>query len=211
MSGQDLYRFKTCISFSAIHTSLHFYWFIISCCVFFSWISPKILAFSAHFFSFHGIYRIVLCSFKFLCFLEYWNIWWLEFLRYSAWKSYSVCVLGWYWYICVIWIANFAFVILGHPIDSCHNTTFFLGLTWSNISLWCYFWKYFCLNLFRNMSSSSSQHNIWQMDPLENCPLLKSDVQIPKVSGLRWAFFPSSCRAFRSIPSDLYQLEVQWW
>jgi len=49
------------------------------------------------------------------------------------------------------------------------------------------------------------------MDPLENWPLLKSVVQIPKVSGLRWAFFPSSCRAFRSIPSDLYQLEVQWW
>jgi hypothetical protein len=47
------------------------------------------------------------------------------------------------------------------------------------------------------------------MDPLENWPLLKSDVQIPKVSGLRWAFSPSSCRAFRSIPSDLFQLEVQ--
>jgi hypothetical protein len=49
------------------------------------------------------------------------------------------------------------------------------------------------------------------MDPLENWQLLKSDVQIPKVSGLRWAFSPSSCKAFRSIPSDLYQLEVQWW
>jgi hypothetical protein len=120
-------------------------------------------------------------------------------------------VLGWYWYIWVIWIAIFAFVILGHPIDICHNTTFFLELTGSNISLWCYFWKYFCLNLFRNMSSSNSQHNIWQMDPLKNWPLLKSDVQIPKVSELRWAFSPSSCRAFRSIPSNLYQLKVQWW
>jgi hypothetical protein len=56
----------------------------------------------------------------------------------------------------VIWITIFAFVILGHPIDSCHNTTFFLGLTGSNISLWCYFWKYLCLNLFRNTLSSSS-------------------------------------------------------
>jgi hypothetical protein len=56
----------------------------------------------------------------------------------------------------VIWTAIFVFVSLGHPIDSCHNTTFFLGLTGSNISLWCYFWKYFCLNLFKNMSSSSS-------------------------------------------------------
>jgi hypothetical protein len=35
-SGQDLYKFKTCFSFSAIHTSLHFYWFIMASCVFFS-------------------------------------------------------------------------------------------------------------------------------------------------------------------------------
>jgi hypothetical protein len=49
------------------------------------------------------------------------------------------------------------------------------------------------------------------MDHLENWPLLKSDVQILKVSGLRWAFSPSSWRAFCSIPSDLYQLEIQWW
>jgi len=61
------------------------------------------------------------------------------------------------------------------------------------------------------MSSNSFQRNIWQMDPLENWPLLKSNVQIPKVSGLRWAFSPSSCRAFHSIPSDLHQFEVQWW
>jgi len=68
----------------------------------------------------------------------------------------------------VIWIEIFAFVILGHPIDSCHNTTFFLGLTRSNISLWCYFWKYFYLNLFRNMWSSDSQHSVQHMNPLEN-------------------------------------------
>jgi hypothetical protein len=143
--------------------------------------------------------------------LEYLVIGIFFFLRYCAWKSYYVCVLGWYWYIWVIWIAIFVFVILGHPIDNCHNTTFYLGLTGSNISLRCYFWKYFCLNLLRNMSSNSSQHNIWQMDHFENWLLLKYDVQIPKVSGLGWVFPPSSCRAFRSIPSDLYQLEVEWW
>jgi hypothetical protein len=52
-------------------------------------------------------------------------------------------------YILVIWIVIFVFVILGHPINSCHNTTFFLGLTGSNISLWCYFWKYLCLKFFQ--------------------------------------------------------------
>jgi hypothetical protein len=51
----------------------------LSCCVFLSWISPKILAFSEHLFSFHDILCVFLCSFKFLCFLEYWNICWLEY------------------------------------------------------------------------------------------------------------------------------------
>jgi hypothetical protein len=94
-------------------------------------------------------------------------------------------------YIWVIWNVIFAFVILGHPIDSCHNTTFFLGLTGSNISLWCYFWKYFCLNLFRNMSSSSSQHNIWQMDPFEKLTVV--EVGCSNSKGLRikmMSFFP---------------------
>jgi hypothetical protein len=51
----------------------------------------------------------------------------------------DINIYGSFGYIWVIWIAIFAFVILGHPIDRCHNTTFFLGLTGSNISLWCYF------------------------------------------------------------------------
>jgi len=110
-----------------------------------------------------------------------------------------VCVLGWYWYICAIWITIFACVIFGHPIDSCHNTKFFVELTRSNLSLRCYFWKYFCLNFFRNMSSNGSQRSIRQIDHLENILLLTSYAQIPKVSGFRWAYSPSSCKAFRSI------------
>jgi len=58
-----------------------------------------------------------------------WNI----VLRYCAWKSFSVCMLGWYWYIRIIWIAIFVFVILGHLIYSCYKTTFFMELTWTNI------------------------------------------------------------------------------
>jgi hypothetical protein len=49
-----------------------------------------------------------------------------------------------------------------HPTNSHHNTTFFLKLTGSNISLWCYFWIDFCLNIFRNMMSSSFQHSVKQ-------------------------------------------------
>jgi hypothetical protein len=66
------------LPFQANHTSLYFYWFIMLCCVFFSQIFPKILAFFAHLFSFYGICYVFLCSFMFLCFLEYWNICWLE-------------------------------------------------------------------------------------------------------------------------------------
>jgi hypothetical protein len=39
---------------------------------------------------------VILLSFVLL---EYWNFWWDIFLRYCAWKSFSVCVLGWSWYI----------------------------------------------------------------------------------------------------------------
>jgi hypothetical protein len=138
---RSLQVFICLFAFPAIHTPLHFYWFIMSCCVFVSQISPEMLAFFAHLFSFHGICCVFPCSFKFLCFLEYWHI----FLRYYAWKSFSIYVLGGYWYIHAIWIAIFAFVILAHPIDSYHNTIYFLELIGTNISLWCYFWIDFCL------------------------------------------------------------------
>jgi len=59
---------KTCDSFSAIHTSLHFYWFLMAWCVFFSWISPEIFTFFAHFFSSHDLYCVFRYSIKFLCF-----------------------------------------------------------------------------------------------------------------------------------------------
>jgi hypothetical protein len=67
------------LTFSTNCTPLHFYWFIMTCCVFFSRISPEILIFSAYLFSFHDLLCVFLCSFKFLCFLEFWNICWLEY------------------------------------------------------------------------------------------------------------------------------------
>jgi hypothetical protein len=58
------------LPFSASHIPLNFFfnWFIMTCCVFFSRNSPKILAFSVHLFSFHDLPCVFLCSFKFLCF-----------------------------------------------------------------------------------------------------------------------------------------------
>jgi hypothetical protein len=65
-----------------------------------------------------------------------------------------------------------------HPIDSHYNTTFYLKLTWSNIyfhlvSLWCYFWIDFCLNIFWNMLSNGFQHSVrqralWETDQCWN-------------------------------------------
>jgi hypothetical protein len=109
---------------------------------------------------------------------------WDIFLTYCAWKSFSVCVLGWSWYIYALWVAVLRIFLFGIHLTAVLNTILFLELTGSNgifgdISGW--FW-------FRNMTSSGSQHNVWQMDPLENWLLLKLDVQIPKVSWLRWAF-----------------------
>jgi hypothetical protein len=130
MSGRDLYRFKTCISFFAKHTSLLFYWFITLCCVFFSRISPEILAFSGRFFSFNGICCIFLCSFRFLCFIEYWNF----FLRYCTWKSCYVCVLGWSWYIYPLWIDALLICFFGIHLTAIINTILFLELIGSDFS-----------------------------------------------------------------------------
>jgi len=74
MFGWDLYRFKTCVYFSTINTSLHFfYWFIMACCVFFSWISPKFWH-SLHIFSHPMIFivsSVILLSFCAFRILEY--------------------------------------------------------------------------------------------------------------------------------------------
>jgi hypothetical protein len=126
------------------------------------------------------------------------------FLRYCAWKSYYVCVLGWYWYIWVISIAIFAFVIFGHPFNSHHK---YHIVFWTN-RIWFFlvmvFLKIFLFNLGSRICHPFDRWILWKTD-------YEPDLQIPKVSGLRWAFSPSSCRAFRSIPSDLYQVEVLWW
>jgi hypothetical protein len=78
--------------------------------------------------------------------------------------------------LCWMNITNLSFGLLYlllyyfmNPIDSHHNTTFFLKLTGSNISMWCYFWIDFCLNIFRNMLSSGFQDSVrqralWKID-----------------------------------------------
>jgi hypothetical protein len=68
-----------------------------------------------------------------------------------------------------------------HPIDSNHNTTFFLKLIGSNISLWCYFLIDFYLNIFRNMLSSGFQHSVrqkalWKTDQFWNRMFQRSQI-----------------------------------
>jgi hypothetical protein len=76
-------------------------------------------------------------------------------------------------------------IFLGIQLTTIIIQLFFLELVGSNLSWWCYFRIYFCLNLFRNMSSNGSQKSVRQMDHLENRLLLKLYVQNPKVLGFR--------------------------
>jgi len=93
-----------------------------------------------------------------------------------------------------LWIAALLIFFFGIHLTAVLNTTLFLELTGSNgifgdFSGW--FW-------FRNMTSSGSQHNVWQMDPLENW-LLLSDVQNSKgfrIKDERFLFFWATCRLF---------------
>jgi len=135
---------------------------------------------------------VILLSFCAFRILEYlligifsWNI---------VHENLYVCVLGWSWYIYAWWVAALLIFLFGIHLTAVLNTALFLELTGSNgifgdISSW--FW-------FRNMTSSGSQHNVWQMDPLENW-LLLSDVQNSK--GLRikdelFLFFWATCILF---------------
>jgi hypothetical protein len=88
--------------------------------------------------------------------------------------------------IYALWIAELLIFFFGIHLTVILNTTFFLELTGSNgifgdISGWLW---------FRNMTSSGSQPNVWQMDPLEIWLLLKLDVQIPRVSRFKMSSFP---------------------
>jgi len=130
-------------TFSASCTPLHFYCFIMTCSVFFSRISFEILAFSEHLFSFHDILCIFLCSCKFLCFLEYWNICWLEYVFEIMCMKIIVCLCGGFVLI-YLWLTDCCF--------TCVNC-FGIHLTGSNLSWWWYFWKYICLNFLQEYVS----------------------------------------------------------
>jgi hypothetical protein len=126
--------------------------------------------------------------------LEYWNICWDIFLRCCAWKSFCLCA-GLIFY--ALWIAALLIFLFSIHLTIVLNTTLFLELTGSNGifgSIFGWFW-------FRNMTSSGTQHNVWQMHPLENWLLLKSDVQFPKVLGFdTWRIsvplFWATCKLF---------------
>jgi len=100
-------------AFFAIRTALHFFLIFVMLCV-------SLTDFSRDF----GILCtslliqwyslcLFLCSFKFLCFLEYWNNCWFEYFSWDiVHENPILSMLGWYWYIWVIWIAIFAYVFL---------------------------------------------------------------------------------------------------
>jgi len=121
--------------------------------------------------------------------LEYWNICWDIFLEILCMKIIFCLCAGLIFY--AFWIAALLIFLFGIHLIAVLNTTLCMELTGSNgifgdISDW----------FFRNMTSSGSQHSDWQMHPLENWLLLKSDVQFPKVLGFdTWRIFVPLCWA----------------
>jgi hypothetical protein len=93
MSERDLYRFKTCVSFSTLHTSLHFYWFIMSCCVFSRGFLPKFwhsLHISSHSMIFI-VSSVILLSFCAFRILEYLLIVLVLLASFCVWTKSLVC------------------------------------------------------------------------------------------------------------------------
>jgi hypothetical protein len=151
MSGRDRYRFKTCFSFSSIHTSLHFYHVML--CVFLMYFSRDfgILCTFSHPMIFI-VSSIILLSFYAFRILEYLLGYFLEIVCIKI--LFCLCVE-------LIYLGNLDCDLcfcntFGIHLTAVLNTTLFLELTGSNgifgdISGW--FW-------FRNMKSSGSQHNV---------------------------------------------------
>jgi hypothetical protein len=103
-----------------------------------------------------SVILLSLCAFRILEYLlEY-------FLEILCMKIIFCLCDGLIFY--ALWIAALLIFLFGIHLTAVLNTTLFLELTGSNsifgsISGW--FW-------FRNMTSSGTQHNVWQMHPLEN-------------------------------------------
>jgi hypothetical protein len=127
-----------------------------SCCVFFLWISPRILAFLAHLFSSHDLHCVLRYSFNFCAFriLEYLLGYFLEIVCMKI--LFCLCaglILKYLGHLdCNLCFYNSFASILASIL----NTTLFLELIGSNgifgdISDW--FW-------FKNTTSNGSQHNV---------------------------------------------------
>lgn len=150
--------------FSAKHTHTHitfclFYHVVL--CVFSLGLIPRFWH-SLHIFSHSQVFPLTfLILLSFGSFLNIGIFNWLWFERLCM-NIFFCLYAGWILLICVFWIAISTLYFFMHPIDSHHNTTFFLKLTRSNRSLWCYFWIDFCLNIFRNMLSGGFQHSVKQ-------------------------------------------------
>jgi hypothetical protein len=113
------------------HTTFCLFYHVVLC-VFSLGLIPSFLVFSAHLFSFPSISFDFPYSIKLWFFLEYWNLFRISF---SVFMLDGLLYLLWYFFM--------------HPIYSHHNTTFFLKLTESNISLWCYFLDRFLFKYFQ--------------------------------------------------------------
>jgi hypothetical protein len=133
------------------HTTFCLFYHVVLC-VFSLGLIPRFWH-SLHIFSHSQVFPLTfLILLSFGSFLNIGIFNWLWFERLCM-NIFFCLYAGWILLICFFWIAISALYFFMHPIDSHHNTTFFLKLTWSNISLWCYFWIDFCLNIFRNMLS----------------------------------------------------------
>jgi len=182
MSRRDLYRFKTCISLSAIHTSLHFYWFIMPCCVFFltdfSWDFGHSLHFSSH-------SMIFIVSFFIL-------------LSFCAFRILEYLLIGIFFFEILLCIA---YIFLWYPFDSRHKYHIDLGTN----RIWFFLNNGILLEIFLSNLNSGIYHPATPSIVSDKWIFWKTDCCwshmfiFPKVSGFGWALPPRSCKAFCSI------------
>jgi hypothetical protein len=145
--------------------------------------------------------------------LEYWNICWLwYFLKILCMKNLLCLCAG--LILIYLWLMNCCidYMFLWHSFDSLHK----YHIVFRTNRIWFFLVIVFLEIILLNLGSGiwypaapSTVFHRWIFWKTDCC---WSHLFIfPKVSGVSWALPPTHAKSSVASPSDLHQLEVQWW
>jgi hypothetical protein len=145
--------------------------------------------------------------------LEYWNICWLGYFLEILCMKNLLCLCA-RLILIYLYLMNccIAYMFLWHSFDSRHKYHIVFGTNRIWFFLEIVFLEIFLFNLgsgIWRLAAPSTVFDRWIFWKTDCC--WSHMFIFPNVSGVRWAFPPAHAESSVASPSDLHQLEVQWW